>query len=400
MAFMDVNPKFQALLTHTGLIRPEDVLDLPGVIVSGHPGRNVARIALGSPRHRLRAFLKREYMVRWQDRVANALAGFGLVSRSRREALVLRAVADAGGGGPEWLACGEDDHGRAFLLTAEAGRSVDLRVYLREVRRPRPDAASERRRLARDLGENLARLHRAGFHHRGLYAKHVLIDPATGDVTFLDWQRARLRRGAADWAARLHDLAALHATLAEQLASDRERLVFLRTYLKACGQEGPDAGLVVRRVGELARELLRKRHVREVRSSLPSAGQGLLWLDGEALCVTPEFHARLNGRVPNWLRCPGAPKAGLTQTVVPLPGGRRGLLTWRRQWSPFRWLGSRLWPRPLLTPEVREAGLLFRRQRLGQGAPRLLAFGQRSRFPGHSESFLLTELPDQARRTA
>jgi hypothetical protein len=78
------------------------------------------------------------------------------------------------------------------------------------------------------------------------------------------------------------------------------------------------------------------------------------------------------------------------------------MLTWRRQRSLLGWLGSLIWPRPLVTPEVREAGVLFRRQRLGQPTPRLLAFGQRRRSGGRTESFLLTELPrtEPARRIA
>jgi hypothetical protein len=288
------------------------------------------------------------------------------------------------------------------VLIAEAANTIDLRQHLGDLRRPRPDVERDRRRLAHGLGEMLAQLHLAGFHHHDLYAKHILIDPATGRLTVLDWQRARLHRGAIDWAARLRDLAALHATVPELLATDRERLVCLRSYLKTCGDESLSVTMMVRRINELALELLQKRHVREVRTARPIDEQGVLWLDGEALCVTPEFHAELRGHVPNWLRSPAAPKVGFTQTVVPLAGGRRGLLTWRRRWTPLTWLWSLLWPRPLITPEVREAGLLFRRKRQGQSAARLLAFGQRSRFPGHTESFLLTELPhtDQARRSA
>src|SRR5690242_16394845 len=120
MPFMDVNPKFQPLLQQLGLVRPEDVLDLNGPIITGHPGRNVTRVSLGAtpplpdgarspdrspaPDRRspfgtrgrpavkpgagsgdpaptedaappLHAFLKREHVVFWRDRLTNALAG-------------------------------------------------------------------------------------------------------------------------------------------------------------------------------------------------------------------------------------------------------------------------------------------------------------------------------------
>ena len=42
---------------------------------------------------------------------------------------------------------------------------------------------------------------------------------------------------------------------------------------------------------------------------------------------------------------------------------------------------------------VRQAGVLFRRQRNGQAGPRVLAFGQRQTLPWQTESFLLMDMP-------
>ena len=50
----------------------------------------------------------------------------------------------------------------------------------------------------------------------------------------------------------------------------------------------------------------------------------LVWLDGEALCVTPDFQANLDGQVPEWLplpRVPSAPWDEFLQTSVVTPGG-------------------------------------------------------------------------------
>jgi hypothetical protein len=52
-----------------------------------------------------------------------------------------------------------------------------------------------------------------------------------------------------------------------------------------------------------------------------------------------------------------------------------------------------LWRRPPLSPEIYQAGLIFRLQRYGIPTPRLLAVGQRQSFPGRTASFLLTETP-------
>jgi hypothetical protein len=113
-------------------------------------------------------------------------------------------------------------------------------------------------------------------------------------------------------------------------------------------------------------------------------------LDGEALCVTQEFWEVLGGEIPAWLPLPDAGR-GTSRGTVTLPGGRRGLLV--RRWCdrPLAWLWSALRRRPLLSPELRDAGRYFRLQKHGQAAPRVLAFGQRRPRPWRTASFLLTE---------
>jgi tRNA A-37 threonylcarbamoyl transferase component Bud32 len=393
MAFLDINPRYRPLLERLRLTRFEQFLSWPAVIVSGHPERNVARLTLGTGPEAVGAFLKREHRVRWRDRLANAWAGFGPVSRSRREALVLRALSEAGVNGPEWIAVGEQ-RGQAFLLVREVAGAADLRQLLRD----EIIAPAQRRELAARLGEALARVHAAGFDHPDLYSKHVLVEPGTLTVWFLDWQRSR-RHCWLDWQQRCRDLAALDATLPAELASPGDRLTCLRAYL------GDVIGFraAARQVRARAQRLLRKQHVREARDCLlPLGRQAVIWLDGEALCVTPEFWRELGGRLPDWLRLRSDEAVPpLVRTVVPLGGGRRGLLVRRRETGLLRWLWLGLRRRPLLSPELREAGALFRRQRQGAGGPRLLAFGQKRTLPWRTESFLLTEIePAACRRSA
>ena len=83
------------------------------------------------------------------------------------------------------------EKGTAFLLVRELAHVRDLRSFLRD-RCASPPA--ERRRFARRLGRELARLHAAGFDHPDLYSKHVLVGPADGRITLVDWQRSRRRR--------------------------------------------------------------------------------------------------------------------------------------------------------------------------------------------------------------
>jgi tRNA A-37 threonylcarbamoyl transferase component Bud32 len=387
MAFVTINPAHRDLLERHGLTCAERLSALPGLIVSGHPGRHVVRVSVGS----VTAYLKREHRVLWRDRLLSAAAGFGFASLAVREAWMLSALRTAGVACPDWMVAGEDEHGRAFLLLAALPGAVDLRQYLRDHCGESP---SWRYRFARDLGIALAGIHEAGFDHPDLYAKHVLVVPATGRCYFLDWQRSRRRRRVG-WLARVRDLAALDATLAEVLVTGRERLACLRGYLGA-STLGERLATTDREFAKAIREtvshLLGRQHVRKERASPPPLmGEGILWLDGEALCVTQKFWEEMGGEVPGWLPLPKT-GGGTSCRAVPLAGGRRGLLV--RRWcdQPLAWLWCALRRRPLLSPELRDAGRFFRLQKHGQAAPRVLAFGQRRPRPWRTESFILTEV--------
>ncbi len=385
MAFLHINPRYRERLARLGLEAPADFLALPGVVYCGHPDRHVARVDLGD----IPAFLKREHRVRWKDRLANAWAGFGLVSKALRECRFLGELAAAGVGCPEPIAAGADRRGRAFLLLrAVAGR--ELRSFLKR-------APSDLRRLtAVRLGEELARIHAAGFDHPDLYSKHILVSAGPGECPsfhFLDWQRSRRRRRVS-WSLRARDLAALDATLADDLASPRDRLAFLRAYLRAAGGVGlPHLAAAARAVRAGARHLLKRRRIRELRQPpLEWGRQNLVWLRGEALCVTREFRAELRGRLPDWLALPGdAAAEPLAHTPVERTGGRKGLLIRRRESRPLAWLGGWLRGRRLVSRELEQAGLLFRLQRYGIVTPRLLAVGQHHRRPWRTDSLLLIE---------
>jgi tRNA A-37 threonylcarbamoyl transferase component Bud32 len=382
MALLEINPSYRPLLEGLGLTAPADFLSLPAEIITGHPDRHVGRLTLGS----VRAFLKREFAIPWRERLQSAWSGCGFASRSWREARMLQAASQAGIACPEWIAAGEDNHGRAFLLLRRIEGTVDLRTFLQEhCHTPR-----ERRHFARRLGIALARLH-AGFRHPDLYAKHVLVHPADASIHFLDWLRAR--RGHPGPTQRRRDLAALDATLAEQLASPRERLICLHAYLRELHSPlgAEEAKRWAHGIRRWTRRLLRRGRLRAERDRPLAIGErSVLWLDGEALCVLRDFWDELDGQVPAWL---GA--GDDAETVVPLPGGRQGLLVRRRRDLPLAWLWAKFCQRPLVSPELRRAGMLFRQDKQ-DGRPRLLAFGQRRPLPWRTESFLLTEMEGPA----
>jgi heptose I phosphotransferase len=387
--FLEISPRYRSFFREHGLTEPAHFLAAAGEtphIVSGHPDRNVARIEFEAGSRRWTAYLKREHHVTWRTRLGNALAGFGFRSRSLREARMLQILQREGIPGPEWLAAGEDEQGRAFLLV-RAVEGVELRAVLRAERDPK-----RRRRIARNLAATLARLHAAGFHHPDLYANHLFVDPRDDSIHLLDWQRPRLMY-LLSGRQRRRNLAALHATTDDSLVSPRERLVFLRAYLRANEELGLSWPEMARGIEAQARHLLRRRHIREKRQP-PAQPQAWICLDGEALCVTPVFQQRCGEQVPDWLRPSDSFRSeerDLIRRWPTLPGVERALLVRRREAPslPERWrIPSR---RASSSPAQRQAALLLRLQRHGIPAPQVLALGRTRDASGRDAFMLLTE---------
>jgi hypothetical protein len=116
-------------------------------------------------------------------------------------------------------------------------------------------------------------------------------------------------------------------------------------------------------------------------NSRPGPTQELIWLAGdESLCARPDFADTVT-------------PAGLEALAYgPSPALPRPLALARRRAWPWlgrlvAWVRGKAWR----SPEVRQAGVLFQRERRGLPTPRLLAFGQRHGPWGRVDSFLLTE---------
>jgi heptose I phosphotransferase len=396
------HPGARAFLREQGLLQPEHFLERGTFIVGGHPDRDVARVTLGTGPDPWICYLKRERRVSWLVRLLNFLAGFGLVSRSLREAQTLDALERDGLPAPRWLAVGEDDAGQAFLLVRAIPGAIDLATFLRQYN------GAFRRNIACQLGITLARFHNAGFAHGDLYAKHVLIDPETETIQFVDFQRTP-RCGMLSTQQCCRDLAALDATLDNSLASARDRLACLRAYLRNQNEiEGVGSfrlrlrALVIQ-VATMTRRLLGRRHIREKRHPLPPAEvQAWICLEGDALCVTPamrQFCPDLESPQLAILSQPLRQGQSMTRRWLSWAGNRRTLLVrWRTQ-SPRALFWSWLLGRPRVSPEQRQAALLFRLQRHAVAAARVLAMGQQG--GPVSESFLLTEpVPNTVRLEA
>jgi heptose I phosphotransferase len=197
---------------------------------------------------------------------------------------------------------------------------------------------------------------------------------------------------------RLRDLAALHATVNDTLATPDERLLCLRAYWKASPCPHRSWRNILGEITAGTRRLLARRHIREKRQP-PARPQAWICLgEGESLCVTPDMQRQNGNPIPDWIR-PGHDVRGagvsLTRRWPILPGRMRTLFVRRRERKLIAELWRRLNRRPLVSPEQRQAALLLRLQRHAVAAPQVLALGQLQGDGGHIESFLLTEpIPD------
>ncbi len=265
MELLHMHPDYVLQLRSHGLRCFSDFFHYAGgEVIGGHRNRDVVRVTLGG----LTAYLKREYRRPWRDYLASWWAGFGFVSKSRREWRILRALAVMGIGCPEAIAVGEEP-GRAFLLLRALPTVQDLQSYLAQ---GHGADWAVRRQLARYLGEAVARLHEAGFTHPDLYAKHVFVDVDGRAISFIDFQRTRFRRWV-PWSTRWRDLAALHASLSEGLVTPRDRLACLSAYLQYAGRsEDRWMGKGLKAVAQRMEHLLRRRRIRAMRRAQSTAG--------------------------------------------------------------------------------------------------------------------------------
>lgn len=366
-----LRPDRQAWLESHGLNSAHDFLALQGVVVSGHVGRNVSRVEIGSTT----AYLKREHRVRLRDRFRSWRDGFGWSSMSAREAAVLRRLEERGLPSPKWLAYGEAD-GEAFLLIEAVGPACELRGL------PIVDAG-----LAEHLGRILARMHAAGIDQPDLFAKHFLVRPQSGEVTILDWQRAKLRRRV-NITSRIRGLGALRATAPEGLLAVWDRLI--AAYLHescASGQTDLGADEFSAAVCRAARLVGKRTGIRSQQAAGPAQSQELIRIAGETVCAIPAVAGELDSaEVIESLYQPGHDGRRITLTC-----GRFGLLRVRRYRSPVGRMWAAIRGRAWRSPELKVARLLFHLERHGIPAPGLLAYGQRRSRLGPAGSFVLYE---------
>jgi hypothetical protein len=190
---------------------------------------------------------------------------------------------------------------------------------------------------------------------------------------------------------RWRDLATIAATLPPGFDAPGDFLPCVSAYL-ACA---PNAVMTLERASDVvhreARRLRRQRHVRTKARALPVAERlSLVCLEGEALRVSPAFLYLWPDSIPPFVQ----PLPDAKQTDFQLPNGGSGRLI-RGQHHP-RWYERLLPIRQRLSPEHEQMDLLFRLQRYGLEAPRVLAAGERVLADGSFDAFLFTRINSRA----
>ncbi len=390
MAYLHINPAYKNALDRMRLTTPETFLQMSGVIHCGHPDRNIASLTLDST---LPVYLKREHQVRWKDRLANFLGRFGFVSKSLREFQVLSKLQSLGFGCPEPIAAGENNKGQAFLLLREIADGKDLRTFLATI------SPSQKHQFAITLGKSIAHLHQAGFAHRDLYSKHILVKE-NGSLCFLDWQRGCYHKEVYFF-SRCRDLATLDATLSHEIFTDEDRGALLQAYLANCRACSNHYSLrkFQHAISLISSRLSKRRRIQEMQHlPLKSGSQNLIWIDGEKFSVTREFAGEMRGnftQFQNDFFIPPVDKS-LEKSVIRIAGFKSACLIKRQSNCFVSYLWNLLRGKKVTSRELKQAALIFRLQRYNVLTPELLAVGQWQRSPWRMDSFLLVRNPSNA----
>lgn len=166
---------------------------------------------------------------------------WGRASKARREFENYRALQALGIRCAEPIACGEDRDwlgrlARAFIITKAIPNAGTLVEFVEKScpNRRSAEARTLRRALLRQLAEMTRRAHAAGFFHRDLVWRNVLVEhspPTPPRLWWIDCPRGGFDRWS-PWRhrRRIKDLASLDKA-AQPRCARAERLEFLKAYL-------------------------------------------------------------------------------------------------------------------------------------------------------------------------
>lgn len=186
-------------------------------------------------------FVKRYHYPRWKNRLRGMLRGtLFKSSRAKSEYRTLMLMRQLGIQAVRPVAFGERRVGRflksCFLITEAVPAAMSLVTFIKTFSKHRATPLARRARVEvlTSLARQVRRMHEAGFVHRDLFWRNVLIRPLPDhrfEFYFLDasvGKRIRLAPRRQDSIA--HDIAAMSA-LAPEFCSKADQLRFLLEYL-------------------------------------------------------------------------------------------------------------------------------------------------------------------------
>lgn len=237
---MVVDPPFAPRLAQSRLDSVARVLACRGDrLAAWSRTSDAVRVDLPDERHAL--YVKRYHYPRWKQRLKGMFRGlfFG-ASRARTEYRNLQRMRQMGILAVRPVAWGERRVAHflrsSFLITEAVPDAISLAAFVQTFARHANDRAGVRVRheLLRGLAKEIRRMHDAGFVHRDLFWRNVLVrmlGPERFEFCFLDASVGRHIR-VARWRQEkiVQDLAAL-SVLAPDFCSRADQLRFIREYL-------------------------------------------------------------------------------------------------------------------------------------------------------------------------
>ncbi|MFQ5429839.1 MAG: lipopolysaccharide kinase InaA family protein [Phycisphaerae bacterium] len=262
---MIVDPPFRDTLRQAGLDRVDAVLACTGHGLAAW-SRTSDTIRFDMPDGHSRFYIKRHHYPRWRHRLRGAFRGtLFKASRARSEYRALRLMRQLGIQAVRPVAYGERRVGlfvrSCFLITEAVPDVMPLSAFIRTFGEHRASTRTVhfRRQILTALARQIRHMHQAGFIHRDLFWRNVLIRSLPGDrfeFYFLDasvGKRIRMPRRRQEKTIR--DIAALGA-VAPQFCSKADQLRFLSQYLDIDALD-PESHAWLRRV-QVRSDLLRE----------------------------------------------------------------------------------------------------------------------------------------------
>ena len=237
---MVIDPPFRELLRGAQLDTVAQVLTCIGDRLAAW-SRTTDTICCSLPGHSGSIYIKRYHFPRWKQRFRAMFRGaFFQSSRARNEYKTLRLMRELGIQAVRPVAYGERRIGHflrsCFLITEAVPKAMPLSSFIKTFgqRRQTPKEVEARREILTSLARQVREMHAAGFVHRDLFWRNVLIRPLPDnrfEFYFLDASVGRRIR-VEQWRHEsiVRDIAAM-GVLAPDFCSKADQLRFIQVYL-------------------------------------------------------------------------------------------------------------------------------------------------------------------------